>query len=316
MSWSLSYLSVFKCEAVDMVDESWRFRWKAVRNYFGGYMENSVDLVRRVRSNVEDLIFLLTTRPSSFNSNCSWLTCFLGYSRFPYKEEIINTWFVQNFPSEDTGKRKVNVMNVDREGKRTKIYRTQGQADNFPNSLSDDQFDVFFHGTNHESAQDIIEHGIDLSKARKGVPQDFSDGDGYYLCNSFEETLKWVGSDVRQGEGQAIVIYRVDKRELRGDNNDKGLDLRGDNLQWVRVVSEYRIPSSGKPAKKRSQPDNKLRKHWKTMPYIEGPISSGSKNPSYADFDCSKGTYQLCVRTDNCAQLFDKSLHSVVFVEG
>lgn len=310
MSWSLSYFSILKCEVVDMADESWIFGWKAVRKYFAGDMENSIDLVRRVRSNVKDLIFLLTAKPS-FNSNCSWLTCFLGYSRFPYKEETINTWFVQEFRSEDTGEHKeINVMNVDREGKRTKIYRTKGRANNFPNCLSDDNFDVFFHGTSPDSAQAVIERGIILRKARQGEAQDFSDGDGYYVCNSFEDALDWAQRKFLHR--QSVLIYRVDKR-LKAQLG--GLDLRDNKSEWLRVVTEYRQRYSRR-RKSGGKVDTKLRADLKKLPFIEGPMTSGSGKPSSTDFDNSMGKYQLCVRNDNGVQLFNNCLHSVVFFEG
>ena len=101
------------------------------------------------------------------------------YSRFPYKADTVNEWF--NLPPEDDWPERgeaVKVINVDKCGLARKCYRTQNEVENpFPDSLEDDEFEVFFHGTSHESAEDIIEGGIDLGKgARK---RDFSDGDGF-----------------------------------------------------------------------------------------------------------------------------------------
>ena len=104
---------------------------------------------------------------------------FINYSRFPYKADTVNEWF--NLPPEDDWPERgeeVKIINVDKCGLKRKCYRTQNQVENaFPDSLEDDEFEVFFHGTSHESAEDVIEGGIDLGKgARK---RDFSDGDGF-----------------------------------------------------------------------------------------------------------------------------------------
>ncbi len=307
MSYSLNRFILFSCEAVDMADECWLFRWKGAHYYFVHRMQKSIDLVRRVRSTaVEAVILHFVTRPSSFTSNWSWLTCLFSYSRFPYQENKINEWFDETIPSENTSEQRiVSVMNVDREGRTTNVYRTKDKA-KFPGCLSGDNFEVFLHRTNHESALNIMACGIDLNKARKGVA-DFSDGDGYYLSNSFQG-LDWNRSD-RSGKGQAVLIYRVNTRELRGENNDNGLNLCNDESEWRRVVEEYRKPTSNQGKKVRTR--RKLRKECKSKHFIEGPISSGSSNhPSPVEH-----TYQLCVRQENCAQLFDRSLHSVVFFE-
>ena len=89
--------------------------------------------------------------------------------------------------------------------------------------------------------------------------------------------------------------------------NDNGLDLRKPERkkEWQRIVSQFR---SGKP-------DKKFRKDLnRNHQFIEGPMASLScKNPHLEYPKQKDGTYQLCVRDDDCAQLFDRSLHSVVF---
>ncbi len=299
-----------------MANECWLFRRKAAHFHFARHVQKSIDLVRRVRSTVEAVILLLATGLSSFNSNWSWLTFFLGYNRYPYQEKTINTWFPKKLPSEDGQEQKaVDVMNVDQEGIRNDVYRTQRKKA-FPESLSSDkQFKVFFHGTNHQGAQNIIEDGIDLGKLRKDRVQDFSEGEGYYVCNTFEDAFEWAQRNFLPSEGQAVLVYRVNKKELRGENKEKGLNLRKNKTEWLRVVKEYRklISSRGRSARNRCTPDAKLRKDLNNWSYIKGPITAGGNNPPSTDFDNSRGKYQLCVRKDNCAQLFDNSLHSVVF---
>ena len=292
-----------------MADESWIFGRKVLHTLMVGNMQESLYLIRHMQSMIGDIIevlrFVSAARSLIVYSNYSCLTCLLEFNGFPYQGSKTNEWFVQEFRSEDQKEQKlVNVINVNQEGRRMNSYRTQGQAENFPDCLLADNYEVFFHGTNHRSAQDIIERGIDLTKGKEA--QDFSDGDGYYVGASFDEAFGWARSNTSHGEGQAVLIYRVHKEQLRGENNDNGLNLREDKQEWLQVVREYRHYPPDK------KPNRKLRKDFKKRyGFIEGPRASVSRrNPSPSeDID----TYQLCVRNDNCAQLFNNSLHSAVF---
>lgn len=228
---------------------------------------------------------------------------FTNYSRFPYQEETVNQWFT--VPTEDVQRdNEVNVMNVDKDGQTRKCFTAQNPTDGcFPESLDDDDFEMFCHGTSHGSAQDIMECGIDLTMG-KGK-QDFSSGDGFYLGKSFDEACRWTKT--RGHPTSAVLVFRVNKVELRGDDNENGLDLRKpeNKKEWQEVVSQFR---SGRP-------DKRFRKDLnRNHQFIEGPMASlSSKNPRLEYPKQKDGTYQLCVRNDDCAKLFDRSLHSAVF---
>ena len=227
---------------------------------------------------------------------------FTNCSRFPYQEETVNQWFTVSTEGVQPDK-AVHIMNVDKDGQAKKCYTAQNPIDNFPVSLEDDDFEMFCHGTSHDNAQDIIECGINLTKGKE--KQDFSTGDGFYLGKSFHEAYKWTKT--RGHFTSAVLVFRVNKVELRGDDNDNGLDLRKPERkkEWREVVSQFR---SGRP-------DKKFRKDLnRNYQFIEGPMASlSSKNPRL-DYPKQKdGTYQLCVRNEDCAELFDRSLHSVVF---
>ena len=227
---------------------------------------------------------------------------FTNCSRFPYQEETVNEWFTVSTEGVQPDK-AVRIMNVDKDGQAKKCYTAQNPIDNFPVSLEDDDFEMFCHGTSHDNAQDIIECGINLTKGKE--KQDFSTGDGFYLGKSFHEAYKWTKT--RGHFTSAVLVFRVNKVELRGDDNDNGLDLRKPERkkEWREVVSQFR---SGRP-------DKKFRKDLnRNYQFIEGPMASlSSKNPRL-DYPKQKdGTYQLCVRNEDCAELFDRSLHSVVF---
>ena len=227
---------------------------------------------------------------------------FTNCSRFPYQEEIVNQWFTELTEGVQRDK-EVHIMNVDKDGQTKKCYTAQNLIDSFPESLEDDDFEVFCHGTCHDGAEDILECGINLTKG-KGK-QDFSSGDGFYLGKSFDEAFKWTKT--RGHSTSAVLVFRVNRVELRGNDNNNGLDLRRPERkkEWQEVVSQFRC---GKPDKKWRKDLN--RNHQ----FIEGPMASlSSKNPRL-DYPKQKdGTYQLCVRNKNCAELFDRSLHSVVF---
>lgn len=196
-------------------------------------------------------------------------------------------------------------MNVDRPGRRNKIYMND-EPGNFPMSLSNDNFEFFVHGTDHDRAKTIIEEGILLSKGAER--QDFSDGTGFYLGNDLDEAVMWARHKYQGGE--AVLIYQVDKKELRGDNNEKGLDLRNNKNEWKQVVTEYRLTGYGR---RQEQPNKAYRRELKQNHFIEGPMASVSRNNPIPKEKV--GTYQLCVRKEACAKLFDCSLSYVIFFE-
>ena len=217
-------------------------------------------------------------------------------SRFPYKKNTVNEWFT--LPVEDAELRgqPVNMINVDEDGKKRKCYATQNGVNKFPESLSYDNYEVFFHGTSHKSAQNIMS-GIDVNKGRQAL--DFSSKDGFYLGDNFEQALRWTTS--RKHTPPAVLVFRVKRNQLRGENNEKGLDLRNDQEKWKEVVTKFRSRDSDQI--------KEVRKCLEKYEFIEGPMAL-SLHPKL-----KPGSYQLCVKKNNCAELFNQSIHSVVFFE-
>ena len=261
-------------------------------------------LCRHIQPSIDTFWTSFARTLSSLSRNFSkWSMC----SRFPFKEDKINEWFDHQLPSEKNEVNKViKIMNVDGPGRKKKIYM-EDRPENFPMSLSDDNFEFFVHGTDHERAKNIIEKGVLLGEGADA--QDFSDGDGFYLGSDLEEAVKWAKHKYRGGE--AVLIYQVDKRELRGDNNEKGLDLRNNKNEWKRVVTEYRLTGYGRRQKR---PSKAYRTELEQYHFIEGPmarVSENNPNPG----ERGSGTYQLCVRNEACAKLFDRSLSYVIFFE-
>lgn len=238
---------------------------------------------------------------------------FFKCNRFPYKETVTNEWFTLPHDENDR-KQPVMVINVDQVGKENNCYLSQNGVADFMDSLNDDFHEVLFHGTSQEYAKNIIEDGIDLNKGAKG--RDFSHGDGFYLGDNFKKAYKWP---VSCGHSYtAVLVFHVEKTELR--DPDKGLDLRNDKkscYKWEEVVPKFR---SGKP-------DLNFVKKLRKYDFIEGPMASVSKKKpnlknlkrqdksDRTNLKRQDDTYQLCVKKHRCAEIFDRSLHSVIFFE-
>ena len=245
---------------------------------------------------------LLTFLPARWNS----LKYLWEFSRFPYKEDVINEWFVQRFTSQDGKEEKeINIINVDRNGRKTKSY-TKGKIANFPEALADDQFEVYFHGTYRGGGVNIIQNGIHLEMGKQA--QDFSDGNGFYVTKNFEEADTWAKEHFK--DGKAILVYRIDKIELRGDSDDNGLDLTNDQVRWREVVTEFRLAGKGSRMKKGDR--KTMRRDLQNYDFIEGPQAS-VKNPYRVTEN--HGSYALCVRSERCVQLFNRNLYGAIFFE-
>ena len=225
---------------------------------------------------------------------------FLKCELFPYNKEKFNVWF---FPPSLKNKRgKLNVINVNSEGEKFRCYESQHGVSNFPMSLSNDDYEVFFHGTTHESAKNIIENNIILRRGDASNRADFSRGCGFYLGKDFENTLraKWRSHRPRCS---AVLVFRVPRADLR-EAGIKGRDLQGDLTEWQRIIKQFRAPE---------RPSRKFLDELEPYDFIEGPLfgeGQSLKNPIP-----NRGSYQLCVTSLDCAKLFDQSLHSVLFLE-
>lgn len=212
---------------------------------------------------------------------------------FPYKKKCVNEWFSVSTP--ETPPRAVNIINVDKSGETSKCFTNDARK--FPET--NDPYKVFFHGTSHESAQNIIDDGIDLAKGK--AKKDFSDGRGFYLADRFEEVWPNALWARNRPHCTAVLVFRVRITELRGNRN--GLDLGSNIDQWKEVVSKFRTGSA----------DRRFLADLENYDFIEGPLCGEGQN--FKNPTPNPLTYQLCVRSDDCARLFDQSLHSVIFFE-
>ena len=282
--------------------ENWRCAWKVMNTNEFEHIKTSTfdtdDLA--MWPPLEKLVFILPINllciiPSWFSFKHLW-----EYPRFHYKEDKINEWFVQDFASEEGEKKAINIINVDQDGRRRKSY-TDVQIANFPESLANDQFEVFFHGTSQGNAANIIENGILLKKGKEA--QDFSDRNGFYVTNNFQEADQWARENCR--EKQAVLVYLLDRMKLRGENGLNDLDLREDKAKWLEVVKEFRC--AGKVNRKSHK------EIAKQYDFIEGPQARLSANSSHPRQ--KEGSHALCVRSARCVHLFNGGLCNVIFFE-
>ena len=223
--------------------------------------------------------------------------------RFPFLSDLTNAWF-QLPPSTTDEKEKestsngdlchVNIINlVTKESHAT----TKSM---FSDLVSEDEQNVvLFHGTDHHSASDILFRGVDLCAGRQ--KRDFSCGSGFYLTDNFDEALNWANNTTAK---PAILIFRVNRREHL--NDARKLNLHENVEQWREIVSSFR---SGKRTAK-------TRKSLSEYDLIEGPAATITRNESgELVIEQKPSSYQMCLISDDFADTFRETLHSVMFLD-
>lgn len=235
---------------------------------------------------------------------------FISYPRFQHQPKIVNKWFSVSAVGDGQG-RKINVINVDQAGKTRKCYTTQHEYRNFPRSLEDlEDYQVFYHGTSHQSAVRIM-NNIDLARGKE--ERDFSSGDGFYLGKNFDEALEtnWARN---RPPNSAVLVYLVRRDELRNQEQLRSTNLEDNIEEWKEMVRLFRTEQDSRKSPKESRNDRRSIRTIKTKyDFVEGPMASRKRDFTHPE--PIQDSYQLCVRSERCAELFDRSLHSVVFFE-
>ena len=221
---------------------------------------------------------------------------------FPLRSNITNTWFRLSIFSSDVeivggSECHVDLINlVTIESHAYSILRTE-----LGNLLSkDDQNVVLFHGTDHLSACDILFRGIDLCQGRQ--KRDFSCGSGFYLTDNCEEALNWAKNTTTKS---ALLVFQVNRQEHSTDSEK--LNLFNDEQRWCEIVTSFR--SGEKTAR--------TRKSLAAYDLIEGPVSTMKTNESTGElvFSPKPLSYQMCLISDSCADIFRRTLHSILFFD-
>ena len=224
--------------------------------------------------------------------------------KFPLRSDLTNSWFQhpsntdneegENDPNVNPG--RVNIMNfVTTESNALKDLRSK--LDGFLSQS--DGATVLYHGTDHCSAHNILSRGINLTAGR--LKRDFSCGTGFYLTKNLDEAMNWALSTTKK---PAILVFQVNRKDL---DSAKRLDLNNDEGRWREIVTSFR---SGRRTAN-------TRKSVSAYDLIEGPQATMSYDEASGEllWKRKSSSYQMCLISDDLAETFKKSLHSIFFLE-
>ena len=122
-------------------------------------------------------------------------------SKFPYSEHCLNEWFDECVEStkndEDSSLIPVPVINVTTEEAATGNIRKKIKEFETNHPVEK----LYFHGTDHKSAANILEEGINLGKGAEYC--DFSHGYGFYAADDYRYALEWTRTHKRR----AVIMF-------------------------------------------------------------------------------------------------------------
>ena len=223
-------------------------------------------------------------------------------SRFPLKENYTKIWFQLPEQTSDDENDKVPVSHINIQNL---VIVESLACSSIHSSLvglltKEDQNTVLFHGTDHQSACDILFRGIDLCQGRQ--KRDFSCGSGFYLTDNSEEALNWAKNTTAK---PALLVFQVNRQEHL--DNAKKLNLFENDQKWHEIVSSFR---SGKKTAK-------TRKSLCAYDLIEGPVGTMRTKDSTNEImlEPKPSSYQMCLISDDFAETFRKTLHSIIFLD-
>ena len=218
---------------------------------------------------------------------------------FPFQAILTNSWF-QLMSSTDeeseceVGSCEVNIMNLVTEESNVG-NTTQAILNDF--LPRDEDHVLLYHATDHFSAADIFLRGIDLCAGRQ--KRDFSCGSGFYLTNSLDSALDWAKSTTAK---PAILVFQVNHQIL---NDARRLNLDNNEERWSEIVSSFR---SGRRTAK-------MRKSLNSFDLIEGPVATLTATESSDEvlFEPKASSHQICLVSEDYAEKFHQTLHSIIF---
>ena len=219
--------------------------------------------------------------------------------KFPFEANSPNTWFL--LPNrgyvQDNHCCAVNIKNV--------VIK-----ESLPSSVTEftlgewvppesGEAVVLYHGTDHDSASDILNRGIDLCCGRQ--KRDFSSGSGFYLTKSLDDALNWAKSTTSK---PAILVFQFSHTDYL---NASKLNLENNLEKWREIVSSFR--SGRRTAKTRES----LRKY----DLIEGPMATVRRTQTSDELTLEPipRSYQLCLNSEDFADEFQRTLHSILFFD-
>jgi len=169
---------------------------------------------------------------------------------------------------------------------------------------------LWFHGTDHESAMNIIQNGIDLEKGKNGG--DFSDGRGFYLTSDYKFAHKWPQQMMKK-PNSAVIIFEVKSDTF---SSRKGLQYHEANKDWENTVGFFRNGKDYNWVDSRKKGQSLVR-----QPFILGPISKDGSEKRRHNW-CPKARnpqiFELCLKDDLLAEDFydcGKNIKQVIFFD-
>ena len=231
------------------------------------------------------------------------------YAYFPHNEGVLNTWFTvpttrttYNDSTDDEDEVSYNIQVYNTVGNVHSITRSE-----IPYPPRKVEIGLWYHATDHESAENIRCNGIYLNNGHQR--QDFSDGDGFYLTPYFEFAVEWARR--KGGHSKAAILVF---RHSVDTNRYNGLDLGVKNDEtWSQVVKYYR---SGRDSRLFKCP-KKLSQEFDSKDYIEGPMSGNVIRCSQRDWmPWKKGgeSNQLCIKSQDLADEFSNNIDGIIFI--
>ena len=219
--------------------------------------------------------------------------------KFPFNSSLTNEWFqLPRMPDQAKSEHNPNIMNlIMKELDATRITQTL-----LSNSGPADERNVFlFHGTDHQSAADILERGIHLSAGRQ--KRDFSCGSGFYLTKSLDDALNWTKSTTTK---PAILMFQVNRGYF---DNARKLNLFENVEKWQEIVSTFRSGQGTARMEKSLSIES--------FDLIEGPRATVRRSETCNDLvlEPIPFSYQMCLISDDFAEKFEQTLYSVLFLE-
>ena len=218
---------------------------------------------------------------------------------FPFQAILTNSWFqlMSNTDEEsecEADSCEVNIMNLVTE-ESNMGNTTQTILNGF--LPPDEDHVLLYHATDHFSAADIFLRGIDLCAGRQ--KRDFSCGSGFYLTNSLDSALDWAKSTTAK---PAILVFLVNHQIL---NDARRLNLDNNEERWSEIVSSFR---SGRQTAK-------MRKSLNSFDLIDGPVATlaASESSEEVVFEPKPSSHQICLISDDYAEKFQQTLHSIIF---
>ena len=257
---------------------------------------------------------------SSLQPLTYWVECYLDYmfeydiflnsehTCFPFNADKVNEWFVvpRILDNDSTDEMDDAFVNVH-------IYNTTDGLDaitrdgvTYPHRVVEES--LWYHATDHKSAQSILLDGIRLKEGK--AKQDFSHKSGFYLTPHLDFAKEWAR---RKGgpRGGAVIVFKhkLDATAYRG------LDLSPEENvnKWKQVVKYYRC---GQKSRLFVCPKSLATELNKTD-FIEGPMSWDQRKCASTDWQPNKregASRQLCIKSQKLADEFSSGIDAIIFL--